>query len=72
MPQPTTRRAFFHSLALMTVTPLAIANVSLPISSIQLRQPKTKLGATVNLIDTEFVSINGWIVPLKKISQGDT
>jgi len=68
MHKPITRRMFVNSLCLTAITPLALTEEpTSKTTSITIIRPRLE---KLDIIDSHFVSVDGWILPTKTLTEG--
>lgn len=66
MPKTQTRRTILKSALILAATPTAIAAYGVP----KLEKQST-LNTNIRLIDGEYASVCGWIIPVESLIKGE-
>ena len=72
MAKATTRRKFFSTLAIITATPIAIAKNIIAKEPQSFSDMNTDVLEKMTHIDSNFVAIDGWILPIKSMTLGES
>ena len=72
MPKTTTRRKFFSTLALITATPVALAKHIIAEEPQPLSVMDTEMLEKLTHIDSDFIAIDGWVLPIKSMTLGES